>query len=435
MRSASLLLSAVMLLASACQKDDAPAATPTSAPVGESASAPAPSATTTPTAAPAIGPWRATVLTKGGELPFTLELSERDGGYLAVVVNGAERIEIDDVTLRGDELTLALPLYDSRIVARVLDGGQRLEGTWTRTRKGGPATLRFEAKAGDLPRFPDVATAGKPTKDVSGRWSVKLASSDDLAVGVFERDDDGTLTGSLLTATGDYRYLTGVQQGDRVLLSTFDGCFAYLVRATVDESGDALRGELFAGGHWQDTFTARRDDGASLKDGFLLSRWTGDRALGDLKFKDVDGVEVSLGDERFRGKARIVEIFGTWCPNCHDATRYLVELHRRYRDQGLEVIGLAFEYTGDFARDAAEVRKWKEHHGVEYPLLIAGTTGEGGPEDKLPIDGFRAYPTTLFVDRNDRVVAVHAGFSGPATGAAYDALKAEYEERVRSLLQ
>lgn len=431
MRSVPLLLSSLLLLSllGGCKKETAPVTTSTSTPAS---AAPAPAPATT---RPATGPWRATVLTKGGELPFTLELLEVEGNYAAVIVNGPERLEIDDVVLAGDELTLSLPLYDSRIVARVHDDGRRLEGSWTRTRKDGPATVRFEAKAGELPRFAPDPSAGEATTDVAGRWSMKFASSDDLAVGIFEREDDGTVTGTVLTATGDYRYLTGVQQGSQLLLSTFDGCFAYLVRATLDEKGDALSGELFAGPTGHDTFTARRDDGATLKDGFLLSRWTGDRSLAELTFKDLDGNAVSLGDPKLAGKARIIEVFGTWCPNCHDATRFLVELHERYRDQGLTVIGLAFEYTGDFARDAAEVRKWKEHHGVEYPLLIAGTTGEGGPEDKLPIDNFRAYPTAIFVDRNDRVVAVHAGFSGPATGAAYEALTAEYEERVRSLLR
>lgn len=432
MQSPRLLFAlAALLVVGACKRDAASSS-------GDEPVRSAPASSTSPAASagkPTTGPWRATVMTKGGELPFSLELHEGEGAYTAVIVNGAERVPVDDVTLAGDELTLALPLYDSRIVAKVLDGGQRLEGTWSRASKNGRVTLPFAAKAGDLPRFPPDPSAQEGVKDVSGRWSVKRASREELAVGVFERDADGTVTGSLMTATGDFRYLTGVQQGRRLLLSTFDGCFAYLIRATLDEEGDILEGELFSGARGHDTFTARRDDGATLADGFLLSRWTGERALADLEFKDLDGEVVSLGDARFRGKARIIEVFGTWCPNCHDATRHLVELHRRYRDQGLEVIGLAFEYTGDFARDAAEVRKWKEHHGVEYPLLIAGTTGEGGPSDKLPIDNFRAYPTTLFVDRDDRVVAVHAGFSGPATGAAHEALTQELEERVRSLLQ
>lgn len=424
-----LLLVALLALcaaSSACRKDEA-------LPVkSDPVKRPAEGASMT---SPVPGPWRATIKTPGGALPFTLELSEAGGVFTAVIVNGKERVEVPEVTLADNQLSLALPLYDSRVVAAVKDGGRRLEGTWTRTRKAGPTTLPFTATAGEHERFPAPPELSPAAKGVEGRWSVKIAGKEDPAVAVFEKDDDGTVTGSLLTKTGDYRYLTGAQHGTELSLSTFDGSFAYLFRARLDDTGDVLQGELFAGDHWQAEWTARRDDSATLPDAFTLSRWTGERSLADLRFLDLDGKEVSLVDERLQGKARIIEIFGTWCPNCHDATTLLVELHKRYRDQGLAVVGLAFEYTGDFARDAAQVRKWGEHHGIEYPLLVAGTTGEGGPGEKLPLDGVTAYPTTLFVDRNDQVVAVHAGFSGPATGAAHEALVAEYEERVKTLLQ
>ncbi len=39
----------------------------------------------------------------------------------------------------------------------------------------------------------------------------------------------------------------------------------------------------------------------------------------------------------------VAVVTGTWCPNCHDEAQFLVQLHRKYRDRGLEVVALDFE--------------------------------------------------------------------------------------------
>ena len=80
---------------------------------------------------------------------------------------------------------------------------------------------------------------------------------------------------------------------------------------------------------------------------------------------------------------------------------------------------LAFEVTGDFERDARQVRIYAERHGVEYPLLVAGLSDKDEASRAFPVlDRVRSYPTTIFTDRDGGVRAIHTGFSGPATGAA-----------------
>ena len=153
-------------------------------------------------------------------------------------------------------------------------------------------------------------------------------------------------------------------------------------------------------------------------------------------YPDLDGRPRSLADPEFAGRARIVEIFGSWCPNCSDATAYLVELDREYRERGLSIVGLAFEMTGDFERDAAQVRVYAEHHRIDFPLLVAGVSDKGKASESFPLlDRIRSYPTTIFMHADGRVRAVHQGYTGPATGEAYAELRERFRELVEELLR
>jgi thiol-disulfide isomerase/thioredoxin len=130
-----------------------------------------------------------------------------------------------------------------------------------------------------------------------------------------------------------------------------------------------------------------------------------------------------------------VQLFGTWCPNCSDETRYLRELHERYAARGLSIVGLAFELTGDFTRDSQQVLTYARHHQLPYPLLVAGVSDKNKASERFPLlDKLRAYPTTLFVDARGEVRAVHQGFSGPATGAAHLKLREDFERLIETLL-
>jgi thiol-disulfide isomerase/thioredoxin len=200
-------------------------------------------------------------------------------------------------------------------------------------------------------------------------------------------------------------------------------------------SDGSLEGGFWSRDTWHETWTARRDSGAALPDAFGQTRWNYSAELGDLSYPDLDGVARSPADPLFAGKARIIYVFGSWCPNCQDATELLVELDRRYRRRGLSILGLAFEVTGDFDRDAKQVRRYARRHGVEYPLLVAGLSSKAKASESLPIlDRLRSYPTTIFLHGDGRVRAIHSGFSGPATGKDHQELRTRFLELVEELL-
>lgn len=384
-----------------------------------------------------VGLWRAWLDSPGGQLPFGLELADADGATSAWLINGAERIEVPRVSLDGPTLVLDIDYYDSKITATLSPDGTKLDGMWVKRASGGGWTkMSFHATAGKASRFSrEKPAAESATKHrVGGRWSVTFAGSDDPAVALFEHQPDGTVTGTVMTTTGDYRYLAGNLEGDRLRLSCFDGAHAFLFDARVLADG-SLRGDFWSRDTWHEAWTARRDETAKLPDAFAMTTWNSDRSPDELFFPDLSGRLRSFNDPAFQGKARIVVVFGTWCPNCHDASTYLVELQRRYGPHGLKVLGLAFELTGEFARDAQQVRTYVKRHGITYPVLVAGVSDKKKASAALPVlDRLRAYPTTIFLDAAGKVHAVHTGFSGPATGEAHQKLRAKFEGLIEEML-
>ena len=119
-----------------------------------------------------IAPWSST---DGGDLPFGLELVREDGGLVAYLVNGPERVRATGVRLEDGNLSIQMPGYQNRIEATFKDG--RFEGTLYILRpRGIVRELRLVAMPGEAWRFfpkPDAAPL-----DFSGRWALTFRDAD-----------------------------------------------------------------------------------------------------------------------------------------------------------------------------------------------------------------------------------------------------------------
>lgn len=385
---------------------------------------------------PAEGRWRAWLDSPGGQLPFGLELKQGDRGWQAWLVNGPERIEVPRVTVAPGAVVLDIMHYDSTIRAEVGQDGRRLDGQWVK-RPGTQKSVRmaFHALAGlavpGAPGLPVESNGGAVSVgNIDGRWTVQFSQSSDPAVGVFETVKGQGVVGTIMTTTGDYRYLAGSLEGSRLRLSVFDGAHAFLFDARLGHDG-MLRGDFWSGDAWHERWTGHLDPSAKLGDAFGQTLAVGRADLANLVFPDATGTRRRLADLASGCKLMILEIMGTWCPNCHDAGAYLADLHRRYGPQGVVFVSLAFEVSGEFERDARQVRRFVERHGIAFPVLIAGTSDKAKVTQVLPmIDRLKSYPTTLVLDPSGKVISVYTGFTGPATGEAYEAFRREFEALV-----
>jgi len=371
------------------------------------------------------GAWRGVLDLAGGQLRFGLEVERAGPAWRGRLCNGAVCQPLSGVQVHGDRVILEIADYAATIAATRL--GDSLAGSYRNVGNRGPRTIPFHASRGTWPR-----QVGAPA--LVGRWDATFFQELGTSPRVVElRNGGGGLEGTIISNTGDYGHFAGSVKGDSFALSHFDGSFVYLITGALH--GDTLRGIFHAGLRAQTPFEAVRSTGAPhLK---APTEVTGADTTVPFRFAapGLDGTMVTQDDPRLRGKVVLIDIFGSWCPTCHESAPVLVRLYRKYRARGLEIVGLAYEVTGDPAIDGKQVRRYRDKFGIPFPLLLAGINDVEAAGETLPqLRGFTSFPTTVFLGRDGKVRQVHAGFYGRATGAQHQRLVEGFEREIETLL-
>ncbi|HET8624000.1 MAG TPA: TlpA disulfide reductase family protein [Gemmatimonadales bacterium] len=371
------------------------------------------------------GEWKAALDLAGGPLRFAVVLAESGTTWKGRLCNGDRCEPFTRVEARGDSLTLELADYAAAIDARLT--GDSMIGAYHNVGSRGPRTIPFRAARGSWPREPGP-------ERLLGRWDASFFGDWGTSPRVFEfRNGRAGLEGTVISNSGDYGLFWGRAHADSFSIAHFDGSFVYMLTGRLD--GDTLRGVFHAGLRTQTPWKAVRSTGRPhLKPPTEVTRADTTESF-RFSFPDLSGNVVSQADPRLRGKVVLLDVFGTWCPTCHDAAPMLVRLWHKYHARGLEIVGVAYEVSGDTAIDGALVRRYRDKFRIPYPLLLGGISDTEVAAATLPqLDGFGAFPTTIFLGRDGKVKRVHAGFYGPATGPQHGALVREFERAVERLL-
>jgi thiol-disulfide isomerase/thioredoxin len=371
------------------------------------------------------GSWQAVLDLAGGPLPFALEITRTGEALGGRICNGPSCGDLSSVAPEGDSLALDIADYDARMVA--VQRADSLLGVYRNVGNRGPRTIPFRARRGTW------AVSEGPA-ELLGRWDAHFITDQRRSPRVFEfRNGPMGLESSFQANSGDYGLFWGRAQADTFVVAHFDGSFVYLLTGRLD--GDTLRGVFHAGARTQTPYVAWRSTGAAhLVPPTRLTVADTSKPF-EFSFPDLEGRIVTNEDPRFQGKVVVIDIFGTWCPTCHDAAPALADLYARYRDRGLVVVGIAYEVTGDSAIDNRQIRRFRDKFGIDYPLLRGGINVTEETAATLPqLTGFTAYPTTVFLGRDGRVKHVYAGFRGPATGAQYEQQLADYRRIVEEMV-
>ncbi len=384
--------------------------------------------------APPAGSWYAMVEPVPGlEVAFGLKVEAKGGKLTGALVNGTAASPFTAVSWEDGTLTLEMAHYDGRLVAH--RDGDGLAGTFTRATPSGKFDLPFRA----VRTAPAVSKPPKGSPSLTGDWGVEMGEGEKSSrlLGAF-RQDGGRATGTLLSSTGDYGPMHGTWDGKALVLTVFDGVFIYRLDGTLGEGG-ALAGTFRSRSGVPTPWKAKRlgaaDAAKWLPDGGSIVRAKDPQARVAFAFPSAPGKSVSLDDPDLKNRPVVVSISGSWCPNCHDEAPVLEEIYRRYRGKGLAVVSLSYEYTEDAERSFRQIDRFRERHGVTYPILFAGTSK--GASETAPLsllDGWKGFPTTLYLDRNHRIVKAYSGFDGPSTGPRFAVQKKEIEETVKGLV-
>ncbi len=376
---------------------------------------------------PDAGIWKATLdLGKGNSLPFLLDYHADN---TLTIFNAEEKIEVTEVTIKGDSIVIKMPVYEGVLKGKFTENfisGDFIKPSLDRI-------VPFSMQKDNM-RF---RLTEAPTSIISGNWETVFSPNKPgdryIAKGVFNQIGN-KVTGTFRTTTGDYRYLDGVVAGDSLKLSTFDGAHAFLFKAKIKDS--VINGMFYSGNHWQEPFTAKRNENYELPSAESLTYLKEGYDKLSFSFPDANGNIVSLTDDRFKNKVVVVQIMGSWCPNCLDETKFYTQYYNENKSDDLEFVSLAFEYAPDKQKAFESIDRLKKKIKVPYPILLAqhGSVDKKQAQEKLPmLNHVLSYPTTIFIDKNGTVRKIHTGFNGPATGNEYTKFVAEFDTFINEL--
>jgi len=380
------------------------------------------------------GPWLGTIAFDSlDQVPFNFEVSrDSAGAYLITVINAGERIRVTETTFDGDTIEWRMPVFQSVIRAGYKSKG--LMGWYYPKGTGNGGAFPFAAVENQTLRFPHLTQNAEA--DLTGRWKITEnpgTPEEAILIGEFKQENN-RLTGTILSPFGDYRFLEGVVSGSLMTLSGFDGCHAVVLTSRIDKDGTLTEGRFAGSSSWKSHWVAERNDTIQLPSQQSLVRIKPDSPKPFFSLKNIDGKMISLSDEKFANKVVVMQVSGTWCPNCMDEARLFSILYGEYKDRGLEVVSLFFE-TANFDESAARIKRFADHTNLNYTLLWAGKRGRQERDSLIfMVDGKMAFPTTIYLDRKGNARFVETGFSGPGTGKHYDETIADVKQKIELLL-
>lgn len=332
-----------------------------------------------------------------------------DSSYVFKVINAEEEISATMWQIAPDSFKIEMPVFANYFLVK--RSGDQLKGFYINP-DADDYKLAFLANANRSERYPNE----DDLNELGGYWKVvfeKDTEDEYAGLAYFDWKAEKGLYATIMTATGDYRYLEGSAANGNLQFSAFDGAHLFSFNASV---GDTLRGSFHSGRSYHANWIAYRDSSFRLPDPDTLTYINEGYTGIDFAFPNLEGDTIQLQDEQFEGKAVIVQISGTWCPNCYDESRYMADIYQQYQDQGLEIVCLSFERTRDYATAQKRLAKMKRDLNIPYTVLLAGATREDKAAEKLPmLNHIMSYPTAIYLDKNHMVRKIHTGFAGPGT--------------------
>jgi thiol-disulfide isomerase/thioredoxin len=380
-----------------------------------------------PDASALSGVWSATADVGGAPIPFRLDLRESGAAVRAHFFDG-ERATTpsSEGTFANGKLHLSFPSYGAVIDATVIDG--HLEGVYaTPTR-----SIAIHAAR----NVPTAAPTG-PVPAIGGEWIIPIRSDKgENAWRLIVKQTGGGAEAAILRVDGDTGTLSGRYEHGVFRLSHFAGERPALleIAALPDHS---LKLVLHDGSGAHELIAVKQD--VAVRQGVAPTDPTRQTTVRNsaepfrFAFRDLSGKEVTNADARFRHKVVVVDVMGSWCPNCHDEAPYLQALYAKHHKDGLEVVALDFEQRPDQVADPSRLRAFIARYGLTYTVLLAGETKDVNA--KLPqAVQLNAWPTTFFIGRDGLVKATHVGFTSPGSGPRDVETRREVERQVEALL-
>ncbi|MNJ83349.1 Sporulation thiol-disulfide oxidoreductase A precursor [compost metagenome] len=360
------------------------------------------------------------------QLPVHLTVEKKQKRILLVVNNAEERIELTNGINKGDTIILPFPSFDSEL-RFITHKKKEIRGFWFNYNKGANYKIPFFANFNPKPRKKDEVTG-----NLNGKWETHFSpesKDEEDALGIIAQDQNH-ITGTFRTETGDYRFLEGYIDGSKFYLSAFDGSHAFLLNGTLKDH--KIQGYFYSGKHYSTDFAATYNPDFELRNPDSITILKPDSKEFSFNLKTVEGKDYQFPNEQTKGKVVIVQIMGTWCPNCMDETNYYKELYDKYHSKGLEIISIGYEATDSFEEQARKILTLKQRKNLDFTFLVGGKASKGiASEHFHMLNEVISFPTSIYIGRDGEVKRIHTGFNGPGTGEVYN----EYVKKTNALIE
>ncbi len=382
----------------------------------------------TATAQSLAGLWDATITFNGADIPFRLQIAGDGSNIQGWLFNGEDKVVAARASYQGGMLVLDFDSYAAKLEAKLQDG--ELVGQY------GPMLKKTYPVTAHRHKAEPNSNASAPS--INGLWevAVKSAKGEKAWRLIVQQKSASNVEAAILRVDGDTGALTGGYKDGKFVLSHFSGGRPSLLILT--PTSDGTLAVDMTDLHGKSQLTATRPDVARAKGLPPPTDPDHHTTVKDasepfkFSFPDLNGKIVSNTDARFQGKVVLVNVTGSWCPNCHDEAPFLAELYRKYHNKGLEVVALSFE-EDDQLKNPVRLRAFMKEYGIDYTVLLGGVPDDRDAKLTQPVN-LNSWPTTFFLGRDGRVRFVHAGFPGPASGELYRQAAHEFYSQVESLL-
>lgn len=368
-------------------------------------------------------------LQENNDLSFNFEV---DNNQEIVIKNGKERVEMKSLMFENDSLKIYFSSFPNYLIFKIDSLNEnKLSGYFVNPDRKKHSRIAFSAKYYESFGVIDL---GKQIQNIEGNWQIAFSPNSKSkypAIGKFEQNGH-TVYGTFLTETGDYRFLNGSILNNELHLSSFDGAHVFIFNATLEN--DTLKGEFLSGNHWKTNWIGFKNEKFKLKDPDSLTYMVKDTFA--FNSNTINGEDYSFPNEKLKNRVVIVQILGTWCPNCMDETMFYNELYKEYNHLGLEIIGVAYESPKSFEDKVERINRFTKNREVKYQVLVGGQASKAETsEDFHMLNKISSFPTSIFINKYGEVVKIHTGFNGPGTGEIYLNYKKKTRELIEKLLQ
>lgn len=376
---------------------------------------------------PANGVWRAALQYDSITVPFTFHWKMDEEDTTFTLINGSNLKPLHDIRITKDSLIVKLTPFDAAL--KLSYTADAMNGEWVKYYRN--SHVKITAKY-NQPRF---SLDDQEVDQIARRWEVQLTPPYGLSyqgVGLWQQKGS-KITGTIMTDVSDLRYFEGVVTGDSMMLSSFDGAHGFMFVGKKEQG--TWQGSLYFDESYKENWLARPNENVELQDPWQMIKIKPGEYRPFFDILSAGSSSLNIDESKYFDKVLVIQLFGTWCPNSLDETKFLIDWYRNHAELPVEVLGISYEANFSEAYGLKRLKEYKEYLDIPYELKLGGRLSKGEAALAFPfMDKIQAFPTLVIVDKMGYVRYVHSYFNGPATGNYYEQFVDDFNEIIQQLV-